>query len=188
MAGHVLQDIAAVSIREHARIAASRGEDAAMAGPDKLAAIADALTALERAGVRGALIGGVAVGIRSGVARATLDTDLAVPSSIDRKKIIAGLVGAGFSLRGEHRHSINFRHASGEPVQLVLDPGFDAMIERAEVVRLDTLAVPVVTTEDLIEMKQRSAADPERRRSKSLQDAADVALLRGDVPDPDEGW
>jgi len=26
------------------------------------------------------------------------------------------------------------------------------------------------------------------RRSKALRDAADAALLRGDVPDPDEGW
>jgi hypothetical protein len=45
-----------------------------------------------------------------------------------------------------------------------------------------------VTTEDLVAMKQRAAADPARRRSKALRDEADVALLRGDVPDPDEGW
>jgi hypothetical protein len=45
-----------------------------------------------------------------------------------------------------------------------------------------------VTTEDLIVMKERAAADPGPRRSRALQDAADVALLRGDVPDPDEGW
>ena len=35
---------------------------------------------------------------------------------------------------------------------------------------------------------ERAAANPARRRSKALRDQADVALLRGDVPDPDEGW
>jgi hypothetical protein len=46
----------------------------------------------------------------------------------------------------------------------------------------------VVTTADLIAMKERAAADPARRRSRALQDQADIALLRGDAPDPDEGW
>lgn len=41
---------------------------------------------------------------------------------------------------------------------------------------------------DLITMKQRAANDPGRRRSKALRDLADIALLEGDVPDPDEGW
>jgi hypothetical protein len=50
------------------------------------------------------------------------------------------------------------------------------------------VSVRVVTTGDLIAMKERAAADPARRRSKALRDAADVELLRGDVPDPDEGW
>ncbi len=43
-------------------------------------------------------------------------------------------------------------------------------------------------TANLIAMKERAAADPARRRSKALRDQADIALLRGDVPDPDEGW
>ena len=46
----------------------------------------------------------------------------------------------------------------------------------------------VVTTSDLIDMKERAAADPALRPSKALRDAADAALLRGDVPDSDEGW
>jgi len=37
-------------------------------------------------------------------------------------------------------------------------------------------------------MKERAAADPARRCSKALRDRADAELLRGDVPDPDEGW
>jgi hypothetical protein len=39
-----------------------------------------------------------------------------------------------------------------------------------------------------IDATERAAADPARRPSKALRDQADIALLRGDVPDPDEGW
>jgi len=155
---------------------------------DKVGALRDAARALDRVGARWALIGGVAVGIRSGVPRATLDTDLAVASDVDRDAVVRALVAAGFSLRGEFAHSVNLRHASGEPLQLVFDPQFDPMIERAEEMRFGDVTARVVTTSDLIEMKDRAAADPARRRSKALRDAADAALLRGDVPDPDEGW
>lgn len=155
---------------------------------DKAAALRDAVRALGQLPAACALIGGVAVGIRSGIPRATLDTDLAVTSSIDRSAVVRALVQAGFTLRGEFAHSVNFRHASGEPLQIVFDPFFDPMIERAEPLLVGGVTVPVVTTADLIVMKERAAADPARRRSKALRDAADAALLRGDVPDPDEGW
>jgi len=114
--------------------------------------------------------------------------DIAVDSSVVRSKIAEVLVAAGFTLVGEFAHSLNFKHESGEPVQLAFDPGFDAMIERAEPISFGDLSIPVVTKEDLIEMKRRSAADPTRRRSKALRDQADIALLEGDVADPDEGW
>jgi hypothetical protein len=184
-----LQEISDLTRRERARIAWARGKEPAMSeAADKLAALHDAIAALRDVGARAALIGGVAVGIRSGYPRATMDTDLAVISGADRARVIAALVGAGFSLRGEFAHSVNFRHPSGEPVQLVFDPEFDAMIDRAEPQELGSVTVHVVTTADLIEMKERAARDPAPRRSKALRDAADVALLRGDVPDPDEGW
>lgn len=156
---------------------------------DKASALHDATRALDALGAPHALVGGVAVGLRSGVARATMDTDLAVRSSVDRAALIDGLVRAGFVLRGEFAHSVKFRHASGEPVQIVCDPTFDPMIDRAETLDVGGgLLVRVVTTPDLIAMKERAAADPTRRRSKALRDRADVELLRGDVPDPDEGW
>jgi hypothetical protein len=50
------------------------------------------------------------------------------------------------------------------------------------------MPVAIVRKSDLIAMKERAAADPALRRSKALRDQADIALLRGDVPDPDEGW
>lgn len=185
----VLHEVAALSRRERARIARASGGGLAMdESVDKIGALADAVAALDAMRVSYALIGGVAVGVRSGIARATMDTDLAVTSTAERAGVIAALVGAGFVLRGEFPHSVNFRHASGEPLQIVFDPAMDPMIARAEAVAFGDLVVRVVTTADLITMKERAAADPARRRSKALRDAADVALLRGDVPDPDEGW
>lgn len=156
--------------------------------PDKIAALGDVSRALHQLGIAHAVVGGVAVGIRSGVPRATVDTDVAVPSTAERTAIVAALIAAGMRMTGTFAHSINFRHRSGEPVQIVVDPEFDAMIERAELMDLAGIPVRVVTTADLIAMKERAAADPGRRRSKALRDQADVALLRGDVPDPDEGW
>jgi hypothetical protein len=81
-----------------------------------------------------------------------------------------------------------------------MDQAADKVAALGDVVRaLDAIGAPymldmggtrvrVVTTPDLIAMKERAAADPARRQSKALRDRADVALLRGDVPDPDEGW
>jgi len=52
------------------------------------------------------------------------------------------------------------------------------------------LVAPSLSKDDLIAIKERAAGggDPAHRRSKALRDHADVALLCGDVPDPDEGW
>ena len=73
-------------------------------------------------------------------------------------------------------------------MQIVVDPAFDEIIDRAEALEVGGVTIRVVTTPDLIAMKTRAATDPARRRSKALQDQADIALLGGDVPDPDEGW
>ena len=156
--------------------------------PDKLEAIRAATAAFAAAGADYALIGGLAVGIRSGVPRATLDVDFAVPSGTDRAALTSQLAAHGFRPKGSFAHSLNFEHDSGEPVQLAFDASFDAMIARAEALRFGDLELRVVTRDDLLAMKRRAAADPGRRRSKALRDQADIALLEGDVPDPDEGW
>ena len=182
-----LETIARITARERFLIASSRG--ATMdESPDKVAALADLVRALDRLGATHAVVGGVAVGIRSGVPRATVDTDVAVRSTVERDSVIGALTEMGLRHTGTFSHSINFRHPSGEPVQIVFDPEFDAMIDRAEMLDLGGIRARVVTTADLITMKERAATDPGRRRSKALRDQADVTLLRGDVPDPDEGW
>ena len=156
--------------------------------PDRMAALRDATHALQTIGAAHALIGGLAVGIHSGVPRATLDIDLAVRSTVDRARLIEAFERSRFRLIGEFPHSVNFRHASGEPVQLAFEPSFDPMIDRAEPFDAGGTSVSLVRKPDLITMKERAASDPACRRSKALRDQADVALLRGDVPDPDEGW
>lgn len=184
-----LQQIAAASVRDRILIKARWGALCDMdQTADKTAALVDLAAALDAIGAAHALIGGVAVGIHAGVPRATLDTDVAVASTTDRATVIAALTEAGFRLVGEFAHSANFRHPSGEPVQLAFDPEFDSMISRAESMSIGACSVRIVRKDDLITMKRRAAADPARRKSKALRDQADIELLLGDVPDPDEGW
>src|SRR5690349_2194159 len=184
-----LAEISRISARDRQLIRFYRGQaDSMDVQPDKVAALTQAARALDAAGIPYALIGGVAVGIHSGSARATVDVDFAAAAAVDRTKVVAALECAGLRKTGEFPHSLNFRHSSGEPVQLAIDPAFDVMIERAERFDVGGVRVAIVRKDDLIAMKQRAAADPARRKSKRLRDQADVELLRGDVPDPDEGW
>jgi hypothetical protein len=181
--------IAAATARDRALIAAygQRGESMAET-PDKIAALLDVAHVLESIAVPYALVGGVAVGIHSGVPCATADTDIAVLSTVDRAALGQALTQAGFRLVGDFQHSSNFRHRSGEPVQFVFDSAFDPMIQRAEHFVVSGTSIAIVRKPDLIAMKERAATDPARRRSKALRDQADLELLRGDVPEPDEGW
>lgn len=175
-----------LTARERLLHAALRGET--MRPGDQLAALTDAARALDSATMPYALIGGIAVGIRTGLPRATMDVDLAIATTVARGDVATVLGAAGFVLRGEFPHSMNFRHASGEPVQVAFDPAFDTAIQRAEPIPIGDVAVLVVGRADLITMKERAAADPARRRSQALRDLADLELLSGDVPDDGEGW
>jgi predicted nucleotidyltransferase len=156
--------------------------------PDKLGALIDTARALESAGVRYALIGGLAVGIHANLPRATVDVDVAAHLEKGRASAVEALERAGLKKTGEFEHSVNFRHVSGEPVQLAFDVAFDAMIERAERMDVGGMNIMIVRKDDLIAMKKRAAADPARRKSKRLRDQADIELLLGDVPGIDEGW
>jgi len=185
----VLARISSISKRERRLIVSFHKEGTPMeTEPEKLSALVDTARALDAAAIRYALIGGLAVGIHSGTPRATLDVDVAALVSSGRARVVAILEGAGFRKTGEFAHSLNFRHPSGEPVQVAFDPAFDAMILRAERFEVGGASVCIVTRDDLVAMKERAAADPTRRKSKRLRDQADIEMLRGDVADPDEGW
>ena len=167
MDSSTLLTISQLTARERLLIASLRGalmEESA----DKLAALVDVVRALDSLGASHAVVGGVAVGLRSGVARATVDTDLAVQSTVERQSIVEALTVVGLRLTGTFAHSLNFRHRSGEPVQIIFDPEFDPMIDRAEPLDVGGVRIRVVTTAGLIAMKERAAADPGRRRSKAL--------------------
>lgn len=148
----------------------------------------DVARTLADAGIAYAVVGGIAVGIHSAAPRATADIDVVIPTDVARSGVTAALTDAGFEPTGEHAHSLDFRHPSGEPVQVAFDPGFDPMVERAEEVEVGGAPVRLVRRGDLIAMKERAARDPAGFRSKALRDQADVELLKGDVPGPDEGW
>jgi hypothetical protein len=179
---------AAAALTRREQILLAVYADAMSQLPDKIGAITAAAELFADEAVDYALIGGLAVAVRSGVPRATLDVDFAIPTRIDRAWLAQRLTARGFRPTGEFAHSVNFEHASGEPVQLAFDAGFDLFIERAEAVQLGSLRLRVVTKLDLIAMKRRAAADPARRRSKALRDLADIALLEEDAPVADEGW
>lgn len=186
---NALEASAQASLREQRLVARVRhtGGDLTQL-PDKLGAIGAATRIFEEARVPYALIGGLAVGIRSGVPRATLDVDFAVTTDVDLTALTARFTAAGFRFVGRFAHSLNFEHPSGEPVQIAFDVGFDPMVRRAEVFDAGEITLRVVTRDDLLAMKRRAADDPGRRRSKALRDRADIALLEGDVGDPNEGW
>jgi hypothetical protein len=147
---------------------------------DKLAALETAEAVFSQNSIPYALVGGLAVGLRSGVPRATLDSDFAISTAIDRGWLSDRFVAVGFQVKGRFAHTVHLLHASGELVRLIFDPGFDPMIERAELLPLGDIALKVVTRDDLLAMKRRAADDPERARSKSLRDQADLILLEGD--------
>jgi hypothetical protein len=184
----ILETLDFLRNRDRCLQAAWKGEATMPAPASQSEALVAAAEILERLGVGYMLIGGVAVALHAGLARLTVDVDFAVRSDVTRDRIAQAFVQAGFRLKGIHLHTVNLLHSNGEPVQLAFDPGFDPAIERATTFSVRGRTVRIVTKDDLIELKRRAAADPGRRRSKALQDQADVELLRGDVPDPDEGW
>ncbi|HEX5010626.1 MAG TPA: hypothetical protein VFY71_09505 [Planctomycetota bacterium] len=166
-AAEIIHMSSRLTCRDRQLAAALRGAEAPREPSTLPRALVESVACLARAGVGHALIGGLAVAVRTGEPR--------------------GAEG-GFALHGRFAHSVNLVHAQGEPLQLAFDAGFDAAIDRAETCSVAGTPIRIVRREDLIALKERAAADPRRRRSKALRDRSDVEMLRGDVPGPDEGW
>ena len=138
---------------------------------------------LNRAGVPYALIGGVAVQIRTTEPRTTLVIDVAVPRFDDVPR--AALLAAGFDHTGRHEHSDNWRAPPSGPGGLrtavqfsAEDVGITDAVAHAELTDLaDGLRMRVATPADLIVLKLAAAAEPRRRPSKRQHDIADVVEL-----------
>lgn len=129
---------------------------------------------LNAAGVRYAIIGGIAVQVHHPKPRTTLDIDIGVLSRNDIPR--EALTTAGFRFHGSFEHS-NWAAGDGTPVQFSDDPMLGAAVLSAGEVVVDGLALPVIRAVDLLHQKIRAAADPARRRSKRLQDLGDAEAL-----------
>lgn len=184
----IVRLVSELTCRDQRAIASARGELTVVEPSSQETALLDASHLLAAGAVPHALIGGFAVSVRTGWARATRDVNFAVHSAASRERLVATFVSAGYRHDGTFEHSMHFTHPNGAPVQLTSDPIFDQPIDRAELLSIGRSHVPVVRRDDLIALKERSAADPRRRKSRAMQDRTDVEMLRGDVPDPDEGW
>lgn len=118
-----------------------------------------------------ALIGGMAIQLHQEEPRTTADIDLAVAG---RAAIPAeALLAAGFTRTG----SQNWRGPGGTAVQFSDDARLGGAIERAEAREIGGLAVRVARPADLLRAKLLAVADPQRRRSKRVQDWSDALAL-----------
>ena len=143
-----------------------------------------ALLALARifaeANVPYAIIGGVALQVHQTEPRTTLDIAVAVATYGQLPRV--QLEAAGFTWSGRFSHSENWIGPEGTPVQFTDDPALVDAITRAEDVALEEVCLRVIGRTDLLHEKLRAAADPARRRSKRLQDLADVQALLESTP------
>ncbi len=187
-AADIIRMVSGLTSRDRNLVAVAHGGSAVSEPLAMERSLTEAAAVLDRAGFPHALIGGPAVAVHTKLPRATLDVGFAVRSDIDREQVITFLLNSGFTLRGRFEHSVNLMDRLGNPVQLAFDPAFDGAITRADICPLAGATIRIVRREDLIELKERAAADPRRRRSRALRDQLDIEMLRGDVPDPDEGW
>jgi len=154
-----------------------RGEMDSSKKPDLLALAA----ILGAANTAYTVIGGVALQIHQSEPRTTLDIDLAVTSMSALPE--RALFAAGFSKTGAFPHSVNWMGPGGTPIQFSDDPAFGEAIERSGVTMIDGTPLQVATPLDLVKAKLRAAKDPERRRSKRIQDLADAVSLVESQPD-----
>ena len=128
-----------------------------------------------------AIIGGLALQVHHREPRTTLDIDIAV---LDRETIPRdALRTAGFQFGAAFQYSENWAAADGTPVQFSDDPALAGAVTEAGEVVLEGVTLRVIRVKDLLHEKLRAGSDPDRRRSKRLQDLADVQSLLEDDPD-----
>lgn len=128
-----------------------------------------------------AIIGGIALQVHQEEPRTTIDIDVAVATYGQLPR--AQLEAAGFVRTGRFRHSENWVGPDGTPVQFTDDAALTDAVSRAEEIVLDNLRLRIINRVDLLHEKLRAASDPARRRSKRLQDLADVQALLEATPE-----
>ncbi len=148
-----------------------RGETAGSKRP----ALLELARILQETRVDYAVIDGIALQVHSREPRATLDVVVALLS----RKDLPGdrLRASGFTESGEFAHSVNWVGPGSVPVQFTDDPALGPAVRAADSVDLDGTPVRVIRKLDLLREKLRAGSDPARRRSKRMQDLADVQSL-----------
>lgn len=151
--------------------------------------LAETQRAFEKAGIRFALAGGVAVATY-GIQRSTLDLDLVV-SGQDADAAVAALERLGFeTIRRSEGFSNHLRSAGGERIDLlfVAEPTASALFARATRQSVfDEMAVAVVHPDHLVAMKlfalkqnpDRQAIDLEDVRALLLKGLVDPSIVSG---------
>lgn len=141
------------------------------------------------AGIRYALIGGVALGLR-GVQRNTFDVDFLVARD-DLGKVDEILAKLNFSLRYRsdnvsHFNAANPHGGSIDCIHAFRRPSL-RMLERAEQMPVfsDNVSVPVVRPDDLIGLKVQAMANDTRRWTQDLNDIEDLMQIHARVMDWD---
>lgn len=127
-----------------------------------------------------AIIGGLALQVHQREPRTTLDIDLAVlrRETIPRDALRA----AGFQFGAVFEHSENWVAADGTPVQFSDDRALAEAVRAADEILLEGVTLRVIRVKDLLHVKLRAGSDPARRRSKRLQDLADIHSLLEEDP------
>ena len=132
-----LHAAAAATRREQLLLARSVGYAGPVSGlPDKLGAIDAAAQVFADHAIDYALIGGLAVGIRSGVPRATLDVDFAIATHVDRKASLPGSWTEDFSSSASSPTASTSSTTAANPFSSHSMPRSIPMIERAQAVQL----------------------------------------------------
>lgn len=150
-------------------------------------ALADVVGPLRALGLRFMLIGGLANAVR-GVARATVDVDLAVWAEADAAPaIVAAMAPALAPLVADPTAFVRdtrvlpLRTHQGVRVDLVFAmlPFEDEALRRATHETLAGVAVPVATAEDLVLMKIHSTRDRDLADARGIIERHRSALDRG---------
>jgi len=128
-----------------------------------------------------AIIGGLALQVHHREPRTTLDIDIAVLNRDTIPREALRVAGFEFGAAFEHSEE-SWVAADGTPVQFSDDPALAQAVTEAGQVVLGGVTLRVIAVRDLLHEKLRAGSDPARRRSKRLQDLADVQSLLEEDP------
>jgi hypothetical protein len=144
-------------------------------------AFAEVIAVLEEAGIRYAVIGGLAINAYVEPVF-TADADIVIAlSEVDR--FAAALSELGYRVE-RYPFSLNFRKAGSDlSLQVSTDPVYQGLLDRAVRKKVLDVESNVASLHDLVEGKIRAWSDPERRLSKRAKDQTDLFRIAESYPE-----